>query len=117
MAPLIRPTKANKSRLIQQNSVEATLDQQILLELQGLKGQVRDLRMSLMGSGDAGETEHGRLPIAESAIDSIDNRLKVLEDAHVRYGVYGRFITGGSAAAAGIIGVAVERFIHYVFGK
>jgi hypothetical protein len=107
------------------------LEQQILTELESinkgqdtLKGQVRDLRMSLMGNGDAGETEHGRLPIAESEIKELREEikvlraeLKILQDAHVRYGVYGRFITGGSAAAAGIIGAAVEGLAHHLFGK
>jgi hypothetical protein len=124
MAPLIRPTKSNKSRLMQQVGVEITMEQQLLTSMGELKGQVRDLRMSLMGDGDDGETPYGRLPIAESKMKehaeymkALDVRLRVLEDAHTRYGVYGRFITGGSAAAAGIIGVAVERFFHYVFGK
>jgi hypothetical protein len=104
--------------------LEVTLEQQILAELQkvsqgqdNLKGQVRDLRMSLMGKGDEGETEHGRLPIAESEIKAIDKRLEVLEEAHVRYGVYGKFITGGSAAAASVIGIAVEKLFHSMFGK
>jgi hypothetical protein len=117
MDRLIRPTKSNKSRLIQQVGVEVTLEQQILTQMSELKGQVRDLRMSLMGDGDDRETPYGRLPQAETKIVDMDKRLKVLEDAHTRYGVYGRFITGGSAAAAGIIGVAVERFVHYIFGK
>jgi hypothetical protein len=107
------------------------MEQQILLEIQkvsagqdNLKGQVRDLRMSLMGSGDDGETEHGRLPMAESEIKelreyikTLEARVKVLEDAHVRYGVYGRFITAGSAFAAGLIGYFVEAVAHSIFGS
>ena len=125
MAQLTRSKRPSKSKLIQSAPIlEVTLEQQILTELQKvsqqqseLKGQVRDLRMSLMGKGDEGETEHGRLPLVESKVENFDARLKVLEDAHVRYGVYGRFITGGSAAAAGVIGIAVEKLFHSMFGK
>lgn len=100
------------------------MEQKILAELEkvsaqqgDLKGQVRDLRMSLMGNGDSGETEHGRLPIAESEIKSLREDVAMLKDAHVRYGVYGKFITGGSAAVAAGIAVAVEKLLHVLFGK
>lgn len=125
MAAQIPPKRPSKSKLIQSAPIlEVTLEQQILTELQKvsaqqgeLKGQVRDLRMSLMGAGDSGETEHGRLPIAENKLGDIDERLKVLEDAHVRYGVYGRFISAGSAFIAGLTGVIVERIWHLISGK
>lgn len=126
MAPLTRPQKPRRSALIQQQepTLEDTLEQQILQELQkvsrgqdSLKGQVRDLRMSLMGNGDEGETEHGRLPIAESEIKEIKSDVKMLKEAHVRYGVYGKFITAGSAAIAAGVGIAIEAIYHSLTGK
>jgi hypothetical protein len=125
MSPLIRQPRSRKSALIQpETSMEVTLEQQILTELQkvsqgqdNLKGQVRDLRMSLMGKGDDGETEHGRLPIAEAQIENHEERLKVLEKAHVEYGVYGRFVTAGSAFLAGLVGFGVELLGHLFFDK
>jgi hypothetical protein len=60
--------------LVQEPAVAISLEQQILTEIQGLRGevqgtrgQIRDMRTVLMGSGEpTGETQYGRIPMLES---------------------------------------------------
>ena len=68
-------------------AVEMTLEQQILAELQGLRddvagarGQFRDLRVMLMGSGEEDvETQHGRLSIMDRRLDKHETRIEANE--------------------------------------
>ena len=80
---------------------EPSLESTILGELQGLRGQVRDLRTVLMGTGGEGETPHGRLPLVEAKVGDHETRIKTLETAQIAVAAYwnsgkivGHIITG-----------------------
>jgi hypothetical protein len=78
------------------------------------KGQIRDMSTQLFGGG--GGDEHGRIPRLESSVRLHEGRLQVLEEAHVRYGVYGRFFSVIGGVLAGSAGVLLEWLGRVVFG-
>jgi hypothetical protein len=70
---------------------EQQVDVQILQSVQalteevgGLRGQVRDFRTVMMGAGDQGETEFGRIPMLERYRQSHEDRLCALEASQAR---------------------------------
>jgi hypothetical protein len=83
-------------------SLEITLEQRILGELGSLKHSVEKIdrnqeKMSirLLGGVD-GDTQYGRLPMVERRSDDHEDRIKSLENDHIRWKAY--------AAAAALIG-------------
>lgn len=59
---------------------ETTVNTEVLQELRGVAGQVRDLRTILMGSGEPGEeTEYGRIKMLERTAEFHEKRLVRLE--------------------------------------
>lgn len=84
MAPLMRPIA--EASLHPELKQETAMEQQILLLVQGLKselsefrGQMRDLRVVLMGTGEDGETAFGRLPMVEKKQSEHEGRIATLE--------------------------------------
>lgn len=80
-------------------------------EIGGLRGHIRDLRTVLMGAGD-GETPHGRIPQVEQKLSAMEERVKVLEQASIRYGVYGHFLSLTGGLLAGCAGAALQWITH-----
>lgn len=69
---------------------ELNLEQQILLQLEKLtqnqdelKGQVRDLQTGLMGRGDGQETPYGRIPMMQSEVRRLSEKVATLEATDV----------------------------------
>lgn len=79
MALVRQPRKRNM--LQQEPIVETSLGPQLLTELQGVAGQVRDLRTMLFGVGDpaAPETAQGRLSRQDSRIDAVEKKAETNE--------------------------------------
>jgi hypothetical protein len=102
-------------------SLETSVELQILSEIQairseqqglregqeGARGQIRDMRTILMGSGEpSGETQYGRIPMVEASVKALDDRVDVLESNQVKASAYfnsarifGHIITGCVGAA------------------
>lgn len=101
------------------------LDQEILAQLGEVKWQIRDLRTVLMGSGDAGETKHGRLPMVESAVESLQSRVTVTAEhlgariaALEKRSIAQALITHtASALSGGIMLWFLEHGLSLIFGK
>ena len=97
-------------------SVEVDVEQQILAELQGLKGQVRDLRTILMGDGDDGETAYGRLPMVEtkvaahqSEIEALKKEMQTFQFLKTQAAGVGHWVSGilGSVVGGLVVGIAM----------
>lgn len=76
-----RPRRGN----LMEPSIEVELEQQVLTEIRGVAGQVRDIKTILFGTGDAGETEYGRIPMVEASVKALDGRVDRLEKLMIRY--------------------------------
>jgi hypothetical protein len=112
MTPLIRPSQevGPHPELTQ----ETVLEQQILSLMQGLtsevgglRGQVRDLRTVLMGSGDNGETAFGRLPMVEKQVAGLETRTTNLETQSAQLKWYRDNASGVGRWMATMIGMAL----------
>lgn len=57
-------------------------------ELVGLKGQMRDLRTVLMGAGDHGETQFGRLPMVERQLAALEREVALLKEMRLTAHTY-----------------------------
>jgi hypothetical protein len=90
-------------------SLETSVEQQMLAELRaavekidGVAGQVRDMRNNLMGSGEPDrETSYGRLPMVEATVKALDSRVDRLEKSIIRY-------VGLASGAGFVIGVLLH---------
>lgn len=76
-----RPRRGN----LLEPSLETTTELQVLTEIRGVAGQVRDIKTILFGTGDAGETEYGRLPMVEKSVGLLEVRVDRLEKLMIRY--------------------------------
>jgi hypothetical protein len=67
--------------LVQEPTVETTLGVEVLTELRGVAGQVRDLRTMLFGVGDDGvpETPQGRLFRQDNRISAVESKAEANE--------------------------------------
>ncbi|MGC1780895.1 MAG: hypothetical protein WA708_00075 [Acidobacteriaceae bacterium] len=110
-----------KQHLKAETTVELSLEQTILLELQGirkssdeLKGQVRDFRTVLMGEGDQG-TPFGRVPMVEARVTVVERKVEDLEKAHIRSQAYGRVFNAIGGLIAGSIGAVTTVLANLAF--
>jgi hypothetical protein len=101
---LIRPEA--RLELSGELSLETTVEQRILAELQRLTTSVGKVEhnqqlMSVRLLGDVdGDTEHGRLPIVEAKVTNHDGRLSALESDNIRWRAY----IAAAACFGGIVG-------------
>jgi hypothetical protein len=101
MSPLVKP------EFSQDQSQEVVLEKQILVELGALRGQVKDLRTVLMGSGEDGETKFGRLPMVENKLDGHELRLAALEAKTARLDLYRDGASGVGRWLSGVLGLVL----------
>jgi hypothetical protein len=85
---LMRPNLQLQERPALEMNTEAQMQFQTLQELRGVAGQVRDLRTILMGNGEAGETQFGRIPMLEARMSRAEEHVKGLHESNVTARAY-----------------------------